>query len=93
MKINRQLSAAELQARIEALTAQLTALQKYRRGYTTFPFIIWRPIKYVVSLEQNIAFMKSPDYVPGKPLPNTIVPADGATDVASQNGVCARKAT
>lgn len=29
VKVNRQLSAAELQARIEVLTNQLTALQKY----------------------------------------------------------------
>jgi kinesin family protein 5 len=77
VKVNRQLSAAELQARIEALTNQLTALQKY-----------------VTSLEQNIAFMKSPDYVPGKPLPNDIAikpqataeEVDGATSGANGAG-------
>lgn len=76
VKVNRQLSAAELQARIEVLTNQLTALQKY-----------------VASLEQNIAFMKSPDYVPGKPLPNdtakpqaTAEEVDGATSEANGAG-------
>eukprot|EP00026_Physarum_polycephalum_P001890 Phypoly_transcript_01893.p1 GENE.Phypoly_transcript_01893~~Phypoly_transcript_01893.p1 ORF type:complete len:964 (+),score=247.70 Phypoly_transcript_01893:126-3017(+) len=69
VKVNRQLSAAELQARIDALTNQLTSLQKY-----------------VAGLEKTVAFMKSPEYVPGKPLPDNLaapVTPDTSVDGAS----------
>lgn len=68
MKVNRQLSSAELQQRVDVLTKQLTALQKH-----------------VVNLEQTIEYMKSPDYVPGKPLPAGLLvkPTDGSSETGA----------
>lgn len=68
-KVNRQLSAAELQARIEVLTTQLTTLQKYANG-----------------LEKTVEFMKSPDYTPGKALPEGLSAAPNGVEATAAVG-------
>ena len=51
----------------------------------------WTPQTYVGGLEKTLAFMKSPEYVPGKPLPDnlaTVTPDTTADGASVSTAVC-----